>query len=129
MRAARACVSLRARMAEEMRIARSAFARRSSGFGRPISANTFPLLSSMSIVLAMSNGCFLPLQPCLVFFFCSFEPQSNQVDFGLRRLDSRLRFFLEYVQNVQAASESDRVDSSVCVAVKIIDNLKNSRSA
>src|ERR1700674_5394022 len=129
MRAARAWVSLRARMAEEMRIARSAFARRSSGFGRPMSANTFPLPSTTSIDLAMSYGSSLPLQPCLVLFFGTFEARLNQIDLSLRRLYSRLRFFLEYVQNVHAASESNGVDSPVCISVKIIDNLKNFRTA
>jgi len=36
---------------------------------------------------------------------------------------------LEYVQNVHAASESNGIDSSICIAVEIIDDLKNSRTA
>jgi len=33
------------------------------------------------------------------------------------------------VQNVYAASEPNGIDSSICIAVEIIDNLKYSRSA
>ncbi len=62
-----------------------------------------------------------------MLFFGPFEARLNQVDLGLRRLDPRLRFFLENVQNVDAASESNGIDSPIRIPVEIINNLKNSR--
>lgn len=66
MRAALAWVNRRARIAAAIRIARPAFARRSSGFGSPRSAKTFPLLSSTPIALVMLT-CYRPIalaMPC-----------------------------------------------------------------
>src|SRR5579863_4487272 len=97
-------------MAEPIRIARSAFAKRSSGFGRPISANTLPLLSTTSILLGISHRPLLPCHPSPVFFFGSPEARMNQVQFSFRRLDARFRFLLEYMQDVHAASESNGID-------------------
>jgi hypothetical protein len=64
-----------------------------------------------------------------MLFFGSLEARSNQVQISFRGLDTRFRFLLEYVQDIHVASESNGIDSPICVAVEIIDNFKNSRTA
>src|ERR1700722_3868853 len=112
-----------------MRIPRSAFARRSSGFVRPMSANSFPLPSTPPIILAMGPCFFRLLQPGVVFFRGPLETRLNQSNFSFRRLGPRLRFFLKCMQNKDAAGESNRVGRTIYIAVEIIDDLKNCRSA
>src|SRR6266851_2799466 len=106
-------------MIPAMQMATSALARRSSGFGSPRSAKTLPLPSSTSIALAILFRSYAPLQPCCVFFLGSLEARLDQVNLGFRRLNSGLRLLLESMEHVHAASQTQGVDSAICVTVMV----------
>src|SRR6185437_6839307 len=65
----------------------------------------------------------------LVMLSRPFQPVVDQIDVPPRRLGVASRLFLEDVQNVHGRGESDRIDGTIRVAVEIVDQLHNARSA
>src|SRR6267378_1254686 len=122
MRAALACVSLRARITPAIRSASPALARRSSGFGNPRSAKTFPLPSSTAIDLAMLLRSFTPLQPFSMFLLGSLEPRLDQVSLSFWRFDPGLRLLLERMEHIDAASQPHGIDGTICISAMILDD-------
>src|SRR5713226_8951523 len=116
-------------MTAAMRMASPALARRSSGLASPRSAKTLPLPTSTSIALAMLLRSFAPLQPSGVCILGSLEARLDQVDLRFRCLNSRLRFLLEGVEYVHAASQTHGVDGTICITRMVLDNLQDSRAS
>src|SRR3954447_3258939 len=124
--AALACVSFRSAMMSEMRCTSSAFARSSSGFLRPRSAKTFPLLgSTVSSVFTLA---FLRTS-CRMVFLRRFQPTADGLDFRRRCLNPALRLLLERMEHVHRTGELHGVHHAIGVPVVVFDDFEHPRPA
>lgn len=95
----------------------------SSARGKPRSAKTFPELGTKRSLLL-----FFPAIPHLVVFTRPFQALRNKLNVRPRRPDARRRLFLEGVEHIYGFGESHGIYRTICVAAKILDDFKNSRS-
>lgn len=61
--------------------------------------------------------------------FGPLQASLDQVDIPLGCCDAFLRFLLKCMQNVNHASKLDRVDSTIGIAIEVIDDLKDAATA
>src|SRR5438093_624703 len=111
-------------MIAPMPAATRAFASASSAAGRSRSANTFPVLGSISRFF-FDAFC----RALLMIFLRQLESRLHQFDVALRGFGSSLRLLLKCVQRVERASELHRVDGPVRASVEDLYDLQDPSSA
>ena len=62
-------------------------------------------------------------------FACEFEAAADQVQSGFWSGDAFLGFLLKGMQNVDGIGELDGVDRSIGVAIEVVHDFQNSRTA
>src|SRR5258707_1228871 len=97
-----------------------------SGWGRPRSAKTFPLLFSILTCLFVLAA--MLVLPFSVNPFGVSQAATDEVHVLLRRSDAPFRFFLEGVQDVNGLRIADCIDRTPCAAFVIRDNFKHGPS-
>src|SRR5688572_4259740 len=96
---------------------------RSSASGKPRSTNALPEPTSIGIFLLL-----LLAIARLVIGFCGCKPLVHEFDILPCRLDSRRRFLLKAMQNVNRVLEPDCVDRPIRVAAQVFDDLQHPRT-
>ena len=66
--------------------------------------------------------------PALIVLLSAFQALTDQFYILLRRFDARFGFLLEGVEDIDNASEANRINSAVSVAAMVFHNFNNARS-
>src|SRR5688572_19187343 len=102
----------------------SAFANRSSGFGKPRSAKTLPLPNSN--VTSSDSGRFaLGFDPRRIVLLRFLQSSLDSLDVFSWRLNSDLALLLEYVQHIDQTSELHRVNRPIRSGFIVFDDFKH----